>query len=291
MPMQNFLKFDYEFLDCGDGRRLERFHNLIVDRPAPQAFWAKTSRVIQWQKSDLIYNRNFRGKSGWSSNSSDLLPQNIGLGSIRLELRPSSEGQLGVFPEQLTNWQWMAKCLQETKRKISVLNGFAYTGAATLLASAAHEFAEICHVDASQAAVNWARHNARLSNLLDRPIRWIVDDVLKFLRREIKRGKKYDAFILDPPAFGRGQGNTWKLEKDLPVLIECVSQLLSDEPGFVLLSCHSPALKAEDLVNLLEDLPQFKTKIPEGHVLTIPSTTGNDLPCGISARVILNRIS
>ena len=276
--------FEYELVDCGEARKLERFNHMVVDRPAPQALWDKKVPQAQWKSSHLRYKRNPQGESGWVSQPPSF-PQALKIGDVAIELRLANQGQLGIFPEQWPNWLWLQQSLSRIKKKASLLNGFAHTGVATLMASAAHEDIEVCHVDAAKASVNWARHNAKISGLEDRPIRWMVEDILKFLHREIKRGKKYDGFILDPPAFGRGAGRKWEIQKDLPKLMECVSDLLSDDPLFVILSCHSSEIRKSDLAHHLKKMPGFKKKSPETSDLIIPSSLGNSLPCGISARI------
>lgn len=277
---------DYELLDCGDYRRLERFGAIILDRPAPQASWSKKLSSSEWSRSDLFYERS----ESAPENNRWLNPKNLAqhwpilLDNLKVELRLSANNQVGLFPEQLTNWRWLHQKLQNTKSPLRLLNGFAYTGAATLFASSAHPDVEICHLDGASSSVKWAQHNAQLSQLQDRKIRWIVDDVLTFLQREIKRGQKYHGFIFDPPAFGRGKGFSWKLERDLPRLIECIDALLVDDPSFVILSCHAPEFDSKRLRDELIDLKKLRSTKDEHFELTIPSKHGNSLPCGVCAR-------
>jgi len=205
------------------------------------------------------------------------------LDNIRLELRPATNGQVGVFPEQLPNWRWLSQRLRQETRPLRVLNAFAYTGAATLMASAAAADIDVCHVDGAKSAVSWARHNATLSGLQQRPIRWIVDDVMTFLKREVKRGSRYDGFILDPPAFGRGSRASWQLRRDLPGLLGCVKQLLSTSPGFIILSCHAPDLDSAELCLMLDDC--VGAGRAEAVDLIIPSDNGHELPSSICARI------
>jgi len=276
---------DYELIDSGNERRLERFGKTIVNRPAPQAFWNRDGFLEEWKMVDAYYERNEMKADKWSKESK--FPENwtITIDGITLELRPSSNNQLGIFPEQLDNWRWMTQKIQEAKRPLNILNTFSYTGAATLIASAAAENTEVCHVDGAKSVVSWARKNAELSGLEKNPIRWIVDDVVKFMEREVKRGKRYDGIILDPPSFGRGANGTWKIERDLPLLLELVGKLLSDNPCFVILSCHTAEFSEEDLAHMLENLPVFKGKKAEAIDLTIPSTKGNDLSSSICGRI------
>jgi 23S rRNA (cytosine1962-C5)-methyltransferase len=207
------------------------------------------------------------------------------IGKITVELRVSGNGQIGIFPEQLTNWQWLIKKLEKIDRPVKILNTFAYTGVATLLMSAANEKVEVWHVDGAKSAVSWAKQNAKLSGLKERPIHWIVEDVMKFLEREVKRGHKYDGLVLDPPAFGRGEGSVWKLERDLPKLMDLAEKILSDSPCFVILSCHAQNINSKDLLFLLQDLKQFGGQKGEVLDLVILSEKGHDLPAGSCARI------
>ncbi len=276
---------DYELIDCGNERRLERFGKTIVNRPAPQAFWNRDGFIEEWKKSDAYYERYEEKTSKWSKESK--FPENwtIKIDNITLQLRASSNNQLGIFPEQLDNWRWMTKKIQEAKHPLKILNTFAYTGVATLMASATAEDVEVCHLDGAKSAVSWARKNAELSGLEKNPIRWIVDDVLKFMEREVKRGKKYDGIILDPPAFGRGAKRDWKIQRDLPFLLELVGKLLTDKPCFVIFSCHAIEFTAEALAKMLEEIPVFRGEKAKAIDLTISASKGNDLPSSICARI------
>ena len=207
------------------------------------------------------------------------------LDNIKLELRPAANGQIGIFPEQLSNWRWMSDHLRQQARPVRVLNAFAYTGVATLMASAASTGVEVCHVDGAKTSVSAARRNAELSGLQQRSIRWIVDDVMTFLRREIKRGNQYDGFILDPPAFGRGSRATWQLGRDLPELIDCVKELLSDAPSFIILSCHAPELTSAELAGMMDGRLAAGKYKSEAIDLVIPSKSGHVLPSSICARI------
>jgi len=277
-----FMNYGYEFLDSGDGRRLDIFGGVTVDRPAPQAEWKKKLSPSAWQ-SDLFYDRAKDGKSGWAGE--DRIPENWSLryGGATLLLKPSPQSQIGVFPEQMPNWDWLTETLRAACRPLKILNCFAYTGGATLAASLAHteKFpVEVCHLDASRSAVGWARRNAEASGLGSNPIRWIVEDVTRFLDREIRRSQRYDGFILDPPAFGRGKGkDTWVLKRDLPGLLERLEKLLSKRPRFVLLSGHAPELGPRDLASTLSFLGNASS-----FPLALHAKNGNDLPCGSCAR-------
>lgn len=277
--------FDYELLDCGDGRRLEKFSDVIIDRPAPQATWPKSTKVTLWESAQAYYDRPQKGNGRWRTDSVFPDDWQMQVDDLTIELRASSNNQIGIFPEQLSNWRWLTKRLKQAKRPVVVLNAFAYTGVATLTASGAAKNVEVCHVDASKPAVAWARRNAKLSGLQDRPIRWITDDVMTFLKREVKRGRRYDAFILDPPAFGRHQGISWQLKRDLPRLLEYVNQLLSESPCFVILSCHAPELTSNMLADIVEKLDALNDRKAEAIDLTLSSKKGNDLPSSICARI------
>jgi len=286
---QSVEEFDYELLDCGEERRLERFSTVILDRPAPQALWNKKLSKDVWSSAHAYYRRGNEAEQGWVYTKA--IPEDIRLNidNIVIGLKFSINNQLGVFPEQLTNWRWIASQLQAVDRNIKICNGFAYTGAATLMASAASKFAEVCHVDAAKSSVSRARQNAELSHLSARPIRWIVDDILGFLQRELKRGNRYDAFILDPPAFGRGAGTSWEIKRDLPVLMRYVNELLTTEPLFVVLSCHDPDIPAAELAALLGQLKAFKRAKAETVLLSIPSNNGNALPSSKCSRISLSK--
>lgn len=236
---------NYELIDCGNGRRLERFGTVICDRPAPMAEFPARAGAGVWAEAALRFDAVTRRWTGtppadWAYSGA------AGDAAVRLGLTPGANGQLGIFPEQQENWEWLARIVGSARgRRVRVLNGFAYTGGSTLFCAAAG--AEVCHLDASGAAVAQARKNAELSGLSACPVRWIVDDVKKFLAREIRRKSFYDGIILDPPAFGRSGKNIWKLEDNLPELLEMAAAVLTPEPLFVLLTCHPAGWTPEDL--------------------------------------------
>lgn len=273
--------FEYELIDCGNGRRIEKFGEVVIDRPCPQALW---SQKLNNEDSDAFFERE-RNKSRWVNKKN--IPENweINIGKIKAELRFSKNGQVGIFPEQFDNWQWISeKVSKKIDKPLKILNTFAYSGIATLFASSKHT--EVCHVDGAKSALNWAQKNAELSGLSDRKIRWICDDVQKFMTREIRRGKKYDGIILDPPAFGRGKKQDWKIEQDLPKLMKLVEEVLTDKPLFVILTCHAPEFfTTEDLARILEKIPQFSGQKAEKLILKIPSPKGNSLVSSFGARI------
>lgn len=227
----------YEFLDCGSGRRLERFGALRLIRPAPAAAWTER-HPAEWRAEGEFAD------GGWTFAAPPPETWAVDFGLFRLELSCAAGGQVGVFPEQADNWSWLAARAREAGRGAAVLNAFAHTGASSL--AAALGGAAVCHLDASRTAVARARRNAELNGL--GTLRWIADDALKFMAREVKRGRRYEGLILDPPAFGRGGGGkTWKLSRDLPKLLELARALLSDRASFLLLTCHAPDLAHADL--------------------------------------------
>jgi len=264
--------------------RTERFGERIVTRSCPMALWPSKTRDGLDMKPDARFDRNETEKK-WKKGKDMTDSWNISVGSLMAELRFSPNGQVGIFPEQHDNWQWIAdQVAKRTDKPLKILNLFGYTGMSTLHASAPHT--EVCHVDGAKSAISWAKRNAELSGLADANLRWICDDVMKFMEREMRRGNKYDAIILDPPAFGRGGGQIWKIEKDLPRLMGAVKELLVDDPAFVILSCHAPKhYSASDMAQILERLPQFRGKKAEPIQLKIPSKQGNSLVASFGARV------
>ncbi len=240
----------YGLVDSGGGRKLERFGAFLLDRPCSQAIWRRTLPESEWRRADAFFDRD----KGLNWHGREKLPPEwtIEVEGIRFRLSSTDFGHLGIFPEQRASWRWIGERIRAATRPLSVLNLFAYSGGSTMAAALAG--AEVCHLDASQGMVEWARRNAELNGLKARPIRWIVDDAHKFLNREIKRGRRYDAIILDPPSFGRGtRGEVYKIERDLPVTLDLCRRLLSDAPAFLLLSAHTPGVTPVVLQHLLED--------------------------------------
>lgn len=245
---------EYELLDSGHGRKLERFGEITLDRPCAQAVW-NPHRPALWKTADAFFTR----KQGLEWRGRDQLPNSwiAEVNGVRMKLSTTDFGHLGVFPETRAMWDWIRTALGKATRRRSeplhFLNLFAYSGGATL--AAAQGGAHACHVDASKGMVQWARENAALNALEDHPIRWIVDDVNKFLSREIKRGRRYDAILLDPPSFGRGKGGElYKIEHALLETLELVKKVLTDQPCFVYLTSHTPGFTPIVLENLLQQL-------------------------------------
>ncbi len=277
---------DYRILDCGGGEKVEKWADYTLVRPDPQAIWNRTDSVKEWDKANAIYHRSKSGGGQWEIKK---LPAQwtVSYKELTFNLKPMSFKHTGLFPEQAANWNFIMDKIRNAGRPINVLNLFAYTGGATLAAAAAG--ASVCHVDASKGMTQWARENAVSSGLADKPIRWIVDDCKKFVQREIRRGRKYDAIIMDPPSYGRGpSGETWKIEEDVADFVELTMQLLSDKPLFVIISSYSTGLAPSVMSYLLGITAGKKHNgTIEAEELGLPVvSTGLVLPCGSSARFI-----
>ncbi len=274
---------EYQLLDSGHGRKLERFGRVVLDRPCAQAVWSPADKS-RWKKADAFFTR----KSGLEWRGREQLPEAwvATVNGIRMKLSTTDFGHLGVFPETRAMWDWVTSTLQAEQPRRSAplhfLNLFAYSGGATL--AAARAGAHCCHVDASKGMVQWARENARLNDLEDHPIRWIVDDVNKFLQREIRRGRRYDAILLDPPSFGRGKGGElYKIEQALLETLELVKGVLSEQPCFVYLTSHTPGFSPIVLDNLLRQLlPPGKLEC--GEMLLTGESSALPVPSGTWAR-------
>ena len=274
---------DYTLLDSGDGKKLERYGSFVLSRPDPQALWKPHISMSEWNKADAVFIR--KGKVvEWKKKKT--LPEtwNIDFGGMIFEIRPTTFKHTGLFPEQLSNWTWMQGKIENAKRPIKVLNLFGYTGGASLACAKAG--AEVCHVDGSKMAIAWARKNQELSGLSEKPIRWILDDVIAFLKREVKRGNKYDGIVMDPPAFGHGaKDEVWKIEDDFAILMELSFAVLSEKPLFFIVngyaSGYSPIAYQNNLLPLVE---KSGGAIETGELVIAESGTARALPCGIFAR-------
>ena len=275
---------DYEVLDTSDGEKLERWGSYILVRPDHQVIWFTPRNDRRWREYDAKYARSNSGGGQWSRNR---LPERwqIRYRELTFNVKPMNFKHTGVFPEQAENWDFIDAAIRAAGRPVSVLNLFAYTGGATLAAAAAG--ASVCHVDAAKGMVAWAKENAAASGLGEAPIRWIVDDCAKFVEREIRRGRRYDAVIMDPPSYGRGpSGEIWKLEKDLYPFVKLVSGVLSDKPLFFILNSYTTGLAPSVLTCLLDTLitPRFGGHT-ESDELGLPVTdSGLVLPCGATGR-------
>ena len=277
---------DYELLDCGDGEKLERWNRQILVRPDPQAIWEAPRRSSAWKHPDARYIRSSTGGGHWERKK---LPEQwaVHYGALTFQVKPMNFKHTGLFPEQAVNWDFAMEQIRRAGRPVRVLNLFAYTGAATIACASAG--ASVCHVDAAKGMVSWARENARASGLENAPIRWIVDDCAKFVEREIRRGRRYDAIIMDPPSYGRGpSGEVWKLEQNLYPFVKLCTGVLSEEPLFLVLNSYTTGLAPSVLGYILNLLVCTKyggrTECAE---LGLPVTeTGMALPCGATGRWI-----
>ncbi|MBO7684572.1 MAG: class I SAM-dependent methyltransferase [Kiritimatiellae bacterium] len=269
----------YELLDSGGGRKLERFGRYVLARPCSQALWRPSLPESAWSRADASFDREDGNR--WHGRANLPKEWTIETAGLRMRLGGTDFGHLGIFPEQRAQWKWIRGAV---RGRASVLNLFAYSGGSTI--AAALGGAEVCHLDASKGMVEWARENARLNGLGDGPIRWIVDDAHKFMRREVRRGRRYDAVVLDPPTFGRGAGGEmYKIERDLGETLALVRELLSDAPLFVLFSSHTPGVSRVVAENLLaQAFPS--AQVESGEMLL----EGGGMPCpsGIYCRAIFD---
>ncbi len=274
---------DYEIIDCSKKEKLERWGDYYLLRPDPQVIWDTPRKCKEWKRLNAHYHRSKNGGGEWEFF--DLPKQwEIHYKNLTFQLKPFSFKHTGLFPEQAVNWDWCSEKIKNAGRPIKVLNLFAYTGGATLSAAAAG--ASVTHVDASKGMVGWAKENAISSGLKDAPIRWLVDDCVKFVEREIRRGNHYDAIIMDPPSYGRGpKGETWKIEESLHHFVKLCSQILSDDPLFFLINSYTTGLAPAVLTYLLEtELKQFHGKVCSDEIGLPVTASGLVLPCGASGR-------
>ena len=283
----------YELLDFGAGRKLERFGPVVVDRPAPSAESMKKAHPALWRDATARYEGARAGDGSWSPAPEKWQPSewyfaSDEASSFQLQLDALPSGQVGVFPEQRDNWQWLARQIERTREQLGrapkLLNLFAYSGGSTLAATAAG--AEVVHVDAARNIVDRARTNAQLFGLADRPIRWIVEDAAKFCRREVKRGNCYDGVVLDPPSYGHGpQGEVWQIGQNLLPLLELCSQLTADSRALVLVTCHSPGIGPAELAAYLADgIFGHCGQPPAAGELFLETSAHRRLPSGVFAR-------
>jgi len=276
---------DYELIDCGNGERLERWRDTVLVRPDPQAIWEPEERIRLWERPNARYIRSQTGGGRWETYSLKEKSWSISYDTLTFLVKPMNFKHTGVFPEQAVNWDFARRQIRAARRPVSVINLFGYTGCAT--AACLEAGASVCHVDAAKGMVDWAKNNAAASKLSERPVRWIVDDCLKFIEREIKRGRKYDGIIMDPPSYGRGpNGEVWKLEDSLYHLICRASELLSDKPLFFLLNMYTagiaPSVGGYMLGRVLR--PRFGGLVESDEIGLKVGSTGLDLPCGATSR-------
>jgi 23S rRNA (cytosine1962-C5)-methyltransferase len=280
---------DYELLDCGGGEKLERWGREILVRPDPQAIWETAYTAPEWKCADARYARSSTGGGHWEKKN---VPAQwpIRYGELTFQVKPMNFKHTGLFPEQATNWEFAMEQIRKANRPIRVLNLFAYTGGATVACAKAG--AQVCHVDAAKGMVSWAKENAAASGLQDAPIRYIVDDCAKFVEREIRRGKTYDAIIMDPPSYGRGpSGEIWKLEQNLYPFVKLCTGVLSDRPLFVIINSYTTGLAPSVLSYLLQMLvgKQHGGRVMADELGLPCRESGMPLPCGATGRWVCDK--
>lgn len=276
---------DYEILDMANGEKLERWNNVILIRPDPQIIWKEKTFPEKWKKVDARYVRSKNGGGEW--NFYNKIPQDwsVKYKDLTFKLKPMGFKHTGLFPEQAVNWDFMISKIKNANRKIKVLNLFAYTGGATVACLSAG--ASVCHVDSSKGMCEMAKENVTASGLREKPVRFLIDDVFKFVNREIRRGNKYDAIIMDPPSYGRGKnGEIWKFEDNIEELIKLCTKVLSDEPLFFLVNSYTTGISSQVIENILRmELPKnINGKFSNGEVGLPMFNSKKILPCGIYAR-------
>lgn len=282
------LQGTYQLLDSGNEQKLEQIGPYRLVRPSPQAIWQPRLEKGEWSRADAFYERDESGSGRWTWKRKVDRDFDILFNQLAFRIKLTNFGHLGLFPEQADNWDWLRACIRDRMAKtnqanFNVLNLFAYTGGSTLAASQAG--AHVVHVDAAKGVVDWARKNAELCRLDERPIRWLVDDAMKFVAREARRKSRYHAIILDPPSFGRGpKGEVFKIENDIVPLLEACRDILADDAQFVLYSCHTPGFTPLTLENQLADLLQKRAGAFESGEMIVTSPDGRSLPSGTWAR-------
>lgn len=279
---------DFQLIDSGNGMRLEKWDKYILVRPDPQAVWAKSDDKL-WSRADAVYSRSSKGGGSWEFKKNNIPDSwNITYNNMILKVKPTGFKHTGLFPEQAANWEWIDNTVRE-KQVNNVINLFGYTGAATVAAALAG--ANVCHVDASKGTVNWCSENLKLSNVDKNKVRLIVDDCMKFIQREHRRGKKYDGIIMDPPSFGRGAaGEVWKLEKDLWELLVSCKNILSENPKFLLINSYTSGLSPLAVYNITMDcfgnMLQKDSKLSCGEIGLPFRKRRRVMPCGTYCRIL-----
>ena len=274
---------DYQILDMANGEKLEKWNNITLVRPDPQIIWKQKTYPEKWKKADAKYSRSNTGGGAWNYNKKLPSAWQVKYKNLVFNIKPMGFKHTGLFPEQAVNWDWMINKIKSANKEIKVLNLFAYTGGATVACLSAG--ASVCHVDSSKGMVSWAKENVTSSGLQDRKVRYIVDDVVKFVNREIRRGNKYDAIIMDPPSYGRGtNGEVWKFEDNIYDLVELCAKVLTDKPLFFLINSYTTGISSMVLENILKLNIHAKGKFSNGEI-GIPMQNSNlVLPCGIYGR-------
>ncbi len=275
---------DYEILDMANGEKLEVWKNVCLIRPDPQIIWQDKTYPELWKTAHARYHRSNSGGGGWKMEKK--IPQNwrVHYKELTFNIKPMGFKHTGLFPEQAVNWDWMIQKIKQENRPIKVLNLFAYTGGATVACLSAG--ASVCHVDSSKGMTDWAKENVKSSGLSDKPVRFLIDDVVKFVQREIRRGNQYDAIIMDPPSYGRGKnGEVWQFENQIANLVELCEKVLSDNPLFFLINSYTTGISSKVLENILRlKLKRNKGKITSGEVGLPMKNSDLVLPCGIFGR-------
>ncbi len=276
---------DYEILDMADGQKLERWGNVILSRPDPQIVWKEKTFPEKWKQANATYHRSKTGGGAWEYKKQMPKEWQINYKDLVFNIKPMGFKHTGLFPEQAVNWDWMIEKIKNSKREIKVLNLFAYTGGATVACLSAG--ASVTHVDSSKGMVAWAKENVISSGLQDKSVRYIVDDVVKFVNREIRRGNKYDAIIMDPPSYGRGaNGEVWQFENNIYDLVELCTSVLSENPLFVLINSYTTGISSTVLANILNLTvsKNYSGKVEAGEIGLPMKDSKLVLPCGIFGR-------
>ncbi len=275
---------DYEILDMANGEKLERWGDIYLVRPDPQIIWKDKSYPEKWKYAHAIYNRSSSGGGGWNYNKKLPSAWKVKYKNLVFNIKPMGFKHTGLFPEQAVNWDWMIDKIKNEKSEVKVLNLFAYTGGATVACLSAG--ASVCHVDSSKGMVSWAKENVQSSGLEKKPVRFIIDDVMKFVQREIRRGNTYDAIIMDPPSYGRGKnGEVWQFENNIEDLVELCSKILSDNPLFFLINSYTTGISSKVLENILALKIKVKSGVISSGEIGLPMTNSNlILPAGIYGR-------
>ena len=276
---------EYKLLDMSEGMKLENWNGIILSRPDPQVIWNKKTNDKLWDKASAVYHRSKTGGGSWEYKGKVPDRWQVHYKDLTFNIKLMGFKHTGLFPEQAINWDYMIDKIKNSGRKIKVLNLFAYTGGATV--ACLYAGASVCHVDSSAGMTNWAKENVIASGLKDKPVRFIVDDVIKFVKREIRRNNKYDVIIMDPPSYGRGSnGEVWNIEKDLYPLIEACMDILSDNPLFFIINSYTTGMSSKILENMLNNLllKKYKGIVTSGELGLPINNTNYVLPCGIYGR-------
>lgn len=276
---------DYKIIDMANGQKLEKWGDYTLSRPDPQIVWKNKSYPEEWKKADAVYSRSKTGGGSWNYKKKLPVAWQIKYKDLTFNIKPMGFKHTGLFPEQAVNWDWMRNKIKNANREIKVLNLFAYTGGATVACLAAG--ASVCHVDSSKGMVTWAKENVTSSGLAEKKVRYIVDDVVKFVNREIRRGNKYDAIIMDPPSYGRGaNGEVWQFENNIYDLVELCTNVLSDNPLFFLINSYTTGISSSVLANILNltVAKKYKGKVESGEIGLPMEKSSLILPAGIYGR-------